>query len=114
MNATYVNQLDEEMVDSMIVSLRLNGETLESIENFYNSKISDIDDIIYITGHRKCSKCGELFPEGFMDDNKYYCSEECLYTVYTPEEWIAEYEKSEECGDGGGDYWAMWTQFYEF
>jgi hypothetical protein len=54
---------------------------------------------------RKCTKCNEFMTEGYCIDSgfAYYCSDECLHTVYTPEEWEELYD------DGEGDsYWTQW------
>jgi hypothetical protein len=43
--------------------------------------------------------------EGYCIDNgfAYYCSDKCLYTVYTEAEWLEEYN------DGNSDsYWTTW------
>ncbi len=60
---------------------------------------------------RKCSKCGKVFNEGFIDGEEYYCSEKCL--PYTKKEWKALYsEYPDYC------YWTVWEdeedfQYYE-
>lgn len=55
---------------------------------------------------RLCNKCGkELVSEGYVIDYglEYYCSEECLYTVYSKERW-----ENEIYGDG-----SYYTEFEE-
>jgi hypothetical protein len=58
---------------------------------------------------RICSCCGDGMNEGYFVDYDYYCSDTCLHTEYTPEEWKNLYEQSEE---QGGDY-CYWTQWEE-
>lgn len=43
---------------------------------------------------RRCSVCGKLFREGYVESmgNAYYCSDGCLHTRYTDEEWRRECE----------------------
>lgn len=37
---------------------------------------------------RQCDACHNLFDAGYYaEDTYYYCSDECLHTKYTPEEW---------------------------
>lgn len=108
----YVNQLRPEDIENMMQSLQDNGYTLQERMDFVESKVTDVTDALPDTGYRLCSKCNELFTEGFVHDTTFYCSEDCLHKDFTPEQWLAEYEESEECGDNGGDYYAMWTQFW--
>jgi len=58
---------------------------------------------------RICKCCGNGMNEGYFVDYDYYCSDDCLHTEYTPEEWENLYEQSEE---QGGDY-CYWTQWEE-
>lgn len=54
---------------------------------------------------RYCKKCGKaVIQEGFVIDGglEYYCSEQCLYQDYTPEEWEELYT------DDGDNYWTEW------
>jgi hypothetical protein len=56
---------------------------------------------------RKCDKCGQGMYEGYVAGNEYYCSDNCLHTIYTPEEWTNMYEEGED--NGGSDfYWTQW------
>lgn len=43
---------------------------------------------------RICSVCGKEMWQGYCvgDGDDYYCSDECLHTVYTPKEWEEMYE----------------------
>ena len=54
---------------------------------------------------RKCSHCGQPMSEGYAIDggDEYYCSEKCLHTKYTPEQYKEMY------ADGEGD--SYWTEF---
>lgn len=47
---------------------------------------------------RRCSVCGKLFREGYCQNggDNYYCSEECLHTEYTFEEWSKECEENDQ------------------
>lgn len=55
---------------------------------------------------RVCSKCGKRFQEGYMvyGGMEYYCSDECLHSVYSQEEWEEMYD------NGNSD--SCWTQWY--
>jgi len=56
---------------------------------------------------RKCNACGKGMNEGYCVENgmEYYCSDECLHTEITPEEWLELYN------DGEGDsYWTDWSE----
>lgn len=54
---------------------------------------------------RKCDCCGKNMDEGFciFDGEAYYCSEECLHTVYTQAEYELLYEHDEA-------YWTEWEE----
>ena len=47
---------------------------------------------------RRCSVCGKLMDEGYCEDMgaAYYCSDECLHTEYTDEEWAEECESNDQ------------------
>lgn len=47
---------------------------------------------------RRCSVCGKLMREGYCVDMgfAYFCSDECLHTEYTDEEWAEEYENNDQ------------------
>lgn len=55
--------------------------------------------------YRICDICGDIMDQGYCVDNgmEYYCSEKCLHTVMTDEEW---YELSD--GDNSDSYWTHW------
>ena len=52
---------------------------------------------------RRCSECGKEMHEGYLCESGcwYYCSDECLYKHYTPDEW-KELSKTMEY------YWTEW------
>ena len=60
---------------------------------------------------RKCSICGEemssgyYVEDGYLNENgaEYYCSDECLYSVYTEEEYQEMYEE-------GQAYYTEWEE----
>ena len=54
---------------------------------------------------RICSNCGKKMTSGYVIDNghKYYCSDTCLKTFCTQEEFIEMYD------NGNSDtYWTEW------
>ncbi len=53
---------------------------------------------------RRCSVCGKLMREGYCVDGgfAYYCSDECLHTEYTDEEW------ENECVNNDQSYYTEW------
>jgi DNA-directed RNA polymerase subunit RPC12/RpoP len=57
--------------------------------------------------NRACTRCGKDISEGFVIDGgrEYYCSERCLYKVYTKEEYEELYD------EGNSDtYWTQWEE----
>ena len=56
--------------------------------------------------YRVCSVCGKPMIYGYVicDGMEYYCDDECLYSVYSPE----EYEElcMEDCA-----YWTEWEDY---
>ena len=54
--------------------------------------------------HAKCTNCGKVFNEGYCINggDKYFCSDDCLHTLFTPKEWKEHYN------DGGDSYWTEW------
>ena len=55
---------------------------------------------------RCCSVCGRAMTEGYCIENgvSYYCSDECMHTEMTDEEYLELYD------DGDGDsYWTDWA-----
>lgn len=53
---------------------------------------------------RRCSVCGKIMRDGYCVDmgKAYYCSEDCLHTEFTEQEWI------EECRDNDQSYYTEW------
>ena len=62
---------------------------------------------------RKCDKCGQGMNEGFCiyEGEEYYCSNECLHSVYSEQEWSEMYNAE----DNGGSlsYWTQWEELEE-
>ena len=59
--------------------------------SIHNNKLNLIKDVKFIEPHNKercCNECWKWMLEWFVIDwwLEYYCSEECLYKHYTPEE----------------------------
>lgn len=62
---------------------------------------------------RMCDKCGKGMNEGYVVNGgeEYYCNDECLHQIYTPEEWedMSNDEFFVQCGlDDDGNYWTEW------
>lgn len=61
---------------------------------------------------RICVICGRPVFEGFIvgGGDKYYCSEECLYTHYTAAGWAEMCKGPEDEEEGGSDqnFWTTW------
>lgn len=53
---------------------------------------------------RFCSVCGKPMREGYCYDmgRRYYCSDECLHTEFTSEEW------KQECEGNDQSYYTEW------
>ena len=53
---------------------------------------------------RRCSACGKLMASGYCVNagDEYYCSDECLRTEYTTDEWL------EECEANDQSYYTEW------
>ncbi len=53
---------------------------------------------------RRCSVCGKLMREGFCADmgSAYYCSDNCLHSDFTEDEW------AEECETNDQSYYTEW------
>lgn len=53
---------------------------------------------------RRCVVCGKEMVQGYLvDDCDTYCSDECLHTVFTEEEYNEMYENDEA-------YWTEWEE----
>lgn len=49
-----------------------------------------------------CDVCGKQMEEGFViDDSEYFCSKECLHTVYSDKEYNEMYDSDKA-------YWTQW------
>ena len=60
------------------------------------------DKYVEDQNYRVCDVCGRKMSEGFLIyDTEYYCSEECLHTEYSEEEYAYIY-------DNDYGYWTMW------
>lgn len=97
-----------------------------NLYDFEVSMLSDaINNVLDIT--RVCDKCNQLMIDGFVmyGGDLYYCSEECLYSEVTPEEWLkltiylkaedinAELtEEEKEWYDKYGETDCYWTEWY--
>jgi hypothetical protein len=60
---------------------------------------------IHIPKERSCSHCGKEMSEGYCINGgeEYYCSDDCLHTKMTQEEYLELYD------EGNGDsYWTTW------
>ena len=66
------------------------------------------EHIVDICEMRTCSKCGKPMIDGFciLDGEEYYCSEECLYSKYSEQEYSEMYESDQA-------YWTNWYDEYE-
>jgi hypothetical protein len=57
---------------------------------------------------RKCDKCGQGMNEGYCiyEGEEYYCSDECLHSVYSKSVWEGMYD-AEDIGNSSS-YWTQW------
>ena len=83
-----------------------NLDTGKWVESKKPPYVTDIDqttkNIVGIKYHRVCSVCHKGMNEGFcIHDSEYYCSDECLATKYSNEEYDALYDSDE-------GYWTEW------
>ena len=53
---------------------------------------------------RRCSVCGRLMCEGYCENmgEAYFCSDACLHSRYTTDEWLAE------CASNDQSYFTTW------
>jgi hypothetical protein len=63
---------------------------------------------------RLCTCCGKGMNDGYFANDEYFCSDSCLWTEFTPQEW-AELYNSEDTGDSEY-YWTQWedTEDYQY
>ena len=90
-----LNKLYKEIEEAEV---SLNAKRLKYIkealaENNGIIKLRDTDRAC-----RRCSECGRLMRKGYCIDAgaAYYCSDECLHTDFTDEEWAEEYESNDQ------------------
>ena len=105
----YVNTfVPEEDLETIEMNLKVMNYTPEEIEDFKNSKVSDVEDSMIDTGYRICSECQTFHSDGYFVEGAYlyYCSDECLYKNFTHEEYMELYELSEDGSDGA--FWTTW------
>ena len=71
-----------------------------------HSSVGELVDELDLDHVRCCSVCGRAMTEGYCIENgvSYYCSDECMHTEMTDEEYLELYD------DGDGDsYWTDWA-----
>ena len=76
-------------------------ELVEDAENIQKM----LDELYnYLLNHvRVCSVCGKTMQEGYITaDFEYFCSNECLHTKYSEEEWAEMYDDD--------NYWTSWEE----
>jgi late competence protein required for DNA uptake (superfamily II DNA/RNA helicase) len=63
---------------------------------------------------RKCDKCGQGMNEGFCiyEGEEYYCSDECLHSVYSKSVWEGMYD-AEDIGNSPS-YWTQWEDIEDY
>ena len=67
-------------------------------------KVTDTYEIEADDNFRVCTCCRELMPDGYVinDGEEYFCSDDCLHSTYTHEEYMEMYFNDD----------AYWTQWY--
>jgi hypothetical protein len=63
---------------------------------------------------RKCDKCGQGMNEGFCiyEGEEYYCSDECLHSVYSKSVWEGMFD-AEDIGNSPS-YWTQWEDIEDY
>jgi hypothetical protein len=63
---------------------------------------------------RKCDKCGQGMNEGYCiyEGEEYYCSDECLHSVYSKSVWEGMYD-AEDIGNSPS-YWTQWEDIEDY
>lgn len=63
---------------------------------------------------RLCTCCGKGMNEGYFANYEYFCSDSCLHTEFSAQEWEELYN-SEDTGDSEY-YWTEWedTEDYQY
>lgn len=78
------------------------GKWIQTTKPPYVTDFDQKTKSIVRIGRRVCNVCGKRMVDGFVIyDSEYYCSDECLATVYSNEEYNKIYDE----GDG---YWTEW------
>jgi hypothetical protein len=89
------------------------------------SKLDKLDELFYpeeleqcniieevIKGNkyaRKCTCCGNGMNNGYFANDEYFCSESCLRTEYTYEEWQKVYEENND-----NYYFTEWEDEFDY
>lgn len=122
-----LNQIQE--TNNYMKKLQLTNELMEEVNSMGDEvsmdKKEDIMEELDNEGIdvRICSKCGNLMDEGYLIDGgtAYYCSDECLYSEITKEEWkkmtahlIDIEDRTEEEDEWAEEYGdeSFWTQWF--
>ena len=97
--------IDEETKE-YIIDLEEECENLSEYNRTLIQKIEYLNDIIdkLVDGdeYRICDDCNEVMFSGYcVNDSEYYCSDECLHSHYTEDEYKELY--NEDCA-----YWTEW------
>lgn len=81
-------------------------KTIELVEDAKAIKEMLVNLSNYLFDHiRVCSVCGKVMQEGYVTENlEYFCSDKCLHTKYSEEEWAEMYT------DDGDNYWTEWDK----
>ena len=100
------NQLDairqfEELGDSIYTEEMVQCEVIEEVVK--GDKYA-----------RKCDKCGQGMNEGFCiyEGEEYYCSDECLHSVYSKSVWEGMFD-AEDIGNSPS-YWTQWEDIEDY
>lgn len=113
LNLLLANQSEDELrrVARDYLAISADGATKEElIEAFIAShNVFALRDGLDINDFRICSICGEWMHQGYCCGMgwRYYCSDECLHTDFTTEEW------KKECEEDDQSYWTDWYEHYE-
>ena len=91
----YLDKWDENTSENVIAESSSENVIAESFTDFWWNTDRTC---------RRCSVCGKLMREGYCVDMgaAYYCSDECLHTEYSDEEW------AEECENNDQSYYTEW------
>lgn len=113
LNLLLTNQRKEDLkrVARDYLAISTDGATKEELiaAIIVSHNVSALRDGLDINDFRVCSVCGEWMRQGYCQDmgRKYYCSDECLHTDFTDEEW------KRECEEDDQSYWTDWYEHYE-